>query len=74
MTTDLNIHRHLELGVVVLVDVVVADVQVLLVPDVVDGHEANPACLEAGGGVRRCGGVEVRVVHEHADVLKRRVD
>ena len=74
MTADLHIHRHLELGGGVLVDVVVADVQVLLIPDVVDGHEANPAGLEAGGGVRRCGGIEVRVVHEHADILKRRVD
>ena len=74
MTTDLNIHRHFELGGGVLVDVVVADVQVLLIPDVVDGHKANPAGLEAGGGVRRCGGIEVWVVHEHADVLKRRVD
>ena len=53
------------------VDVVVADVQVLLVPDVVDGHEANPVGLKAGRGGRDRG-IKVRVVHKHADVLKRR--
>ena len=53
------------------VDVVVADVQVLLVPDVVDGHEANPVGLKAGRGGRDRG-IKVRVVHKYADVLKRR--
>lgn len=53
------------------VDIVVADVQILLVPDVVDGHEANPVGLIAGRGGRDRG-IKVGVVHEHTDVLKRR--
>ena len=71
MSTDLGVESHVEVGGGVLVAVVVADVQVLLVPDVVDGHEANPVDLRAVG---RAGSVavKVRVVQEHADVLKGR--
>ena len=67
MSTNLSVvERQVEVGGGVLVAVVVADVQVLLVADVVDGQQANPVDLRAGRGL----GVKVRVVQEHADVLK----
>ena len=43
-----------------------------MVHDIGDGHEANPVGLRVGRGVRRCGDIKVKVVHKHADVLKRR--
>ena len=55
----------------ILVDIIVADVQIGSIPDVVDGHEANPVGLKAGRGGRDRG-IKVRVVHKYADVLKRR--
>ena len=69
-TTDLNVQRHFELGGILLVDVAIADIPVLLVPNIVDGHDVNPVGFEAGRGVGRCGDIKVRVVHKHADVLK----
>ena len=68
--TDL-IQGHFELGGSLLVDIVESD-RVLLAPDIGDGHEANPVGLRAGRGVGRCGDIKVRMVHKHADVLKRR--
>ena len=68
--TDL-IQGHFELGGSLLVDIVESD-RVILVHDIGDGHEANPVGLRAGRKVRRCGDIKVRVVHKHADILKRR--
>ena len=41
------------MGGIFLVDVLVADVQIIVVSDVIDGHEANPVGFHAGWGARK---------------------